>query len=306
MLATVTWVRPKAVPMLKHVFGCFFGFVVLGGAIIHADSRDELARAKSDFESLRSHHESSRSRLGGYLEASVKLRSFDQDQVNELVTQICRLDIEDADDEAARIAKDLRDRAVERVRSEYDKTVDTGSKVFDDLGRIESEAKSQHSRVKDLEGKDEVKDDARRLREEIEKVMEGNTRNFEKIHADRSTLDRVKDGVMNGSNNPLIRARMDYGKEMHERLQRDRGCHEKEVSLSSGRPDCIRFDPGDCKVIEFKPDTYSTDTARRQADGYVADVRDRFKNDERAKQCKQNSDGPVFEAVGETYPACRP
>jgi hypothetical protein len=38
----------------------------------------------------------------------------------------------------------------------------------------------------------------------------------------------------------------------------------------------------------------------------VRDVRDRFKNDDRAKQCKQESDGPVFNAVGETYTACRP
>jgi hypothetical protein len=135
-------------------------------------------------------------------------------------------------------------------------------------------------------------------------VIEGNTRNFEKIKSDRSTLDRVKEGVMNGSNNPLIRARMEFGKEMHRKLQSDRDCHEKEISLSSGRPDCIRFDPGDCKVIEFKPSTLSTSDAKEQAERYLRDVRDRFKNDDRAKQCKQDSDGPIFRAEGETYKAC--
>lgn len=236
----------------------------------------------------------------------MRLRSFDKDQLAELVTQICKLDIEQDNDKADQIAKDLRDRAIERVRREYDSTVDAGSKVFDDLGRVESEAKSLHSRARDLEGRDEVREDARRLREEVEKVIEGNTRNFEKIKSDRSTLDRVKEGAMNGANNPLIRARMEFGKEMHKRLQSDRGCHEKETTLSSGRPDCIRFDPGDCKVIEFKPDTYSTGDAERQAKKYLDDVRDRFKNDDRAKQCKQDSDGPIFKAVGETYSACRP
>ncbi|MEP6859963.1 MAG: hypothetical protein ABJE66_05045 [Deltaproteobacteria bacterium] len=43
-----------------------------------------------------------------------------------------------------------------------------------------------------------------------------------------------------------------------------------------------------------------------QAARYVSDVRDRFKNDDRAKRCKQTSDGPLFEAAGELYPACRP
>lgn len=293
--------------MLKHVVGCFFGLVATSGAIIYADSRDDLGRAKSDFESLRSRHDTSKSRLDSYLEGSVKLRSFDKDQLAELVTQVCKLDIEQDNDEADQIAKDLRDRAIERVRREYDTTVDAGSKVFDDLGRVESEGKSLHSRARDLEGKDEVKDEARRLREEIDKLMEANTRNFEKIRSDRGTLDRVNEGVkLRGANDPLIRARMEFGKEMHKKLQSDRGCHEKEVTLSSGRPDCIRFDPGDCKVIEFKPDTYSTGQARDQAKRYVDDVRVRFKSDDRAKQCKQDPDGPIFEAVGETYAACRP
>ena len=291
--------------MLMHVVGCFFGLVAISGAIIYADSRDDLGRAKSDFESLRSRHDTSKSRLDGYLEGSVKLRSFDRDQLAELVTQVCKLDIAQDNDESDRIAKDLRDRAIERVRREYESTVDAGSKVFDELGRVESEAKSLHSRTRDLEGKDEVKDDARRLREEVEKVIEANTRSFEKINSDRSTLDRVKEGVMNGANNPLIRARMEFGKEMHKKLQSDRGCHEKEVTLSSGRPDCIRFDPGDCKVIEFKPDTNSSGQAENQAARYLDDVRARFKDDDRAKHCKHDSNGPVFRAVGETYPACR-
>jgi hypothetical protein len=292
--------------MLKLVVGCFLALVLISGAIIYADSRDDLDRVKRDVDGLRSRHDNSKSRLDTYLEGSVKLRSFDKDQLAELVTQICKLDIEQDNDEADQIAKDLRDRAIERVRREYDATVDAGSKVFDELGRVESEGKSLHSRTRDLESKDEVKDDARRLRDEIEKLMESNTRNFERIKSDRGTLDRVKEGAMNGANNPLIRARMDFGKEMHKKLQSDRGCHEKEVTLSSGRPDCIRFDPGDCKVIEFKPDTYSTGQAESQAKTYIDDVRARFKNDDRAKQCKQEPDGPVFRPVGETYAACRP
>ena len=79
------------------------------------------------------------------------MRSFDKDQLAELVTQVGKLDIEQDTDEGDRIAKDLRGRAIERVGREYESTVDAGSKVFDELGRVESEGKSLHSRARDLE-----------------------------------------------------------------------------------------------------------------------------------------------------------
>jgi hypothetical protein len=139
-----------------------------------------------------------------------------------------------------------------------------GSKVFDDLGHLESEAKSARERAKDLEGKDDVKSDAAQLRQDIEKTQEAISKLFERLNSDRNTLDRVKEGVMNGSNNPTIRARMDYGKQKHKDMQSSFSCDEKETVLSSGRPDCIKFDQDDCKVIELKPDTYSESDARSQ------------------------------------------
>jgi len=238
------------------------------------------------------------------LDESVKLRAMDKDQLNDLVTQICKLDVKRDDDDADRLAKDLRDKVIDRVKREYDRTVDDGAHVFDDLGRLESEAKATRERAKDLEGKDDVKSDAAQLRQDIEKTQEAISKLFERLNSDRNTLDRVKEGVMNGSNNPTIRARMDYGKQKHKDLQASFTCDEKEINLSSGRPDCIKFDQGDCKVIEFKPDTYNDSDARSQAARYLNDVRDRFKDDERAKRCKQDG-GPVFRAVGELYSACR-
>lgn len=76
-------------------------------------------------------------------------------------------------------------------------------------------------------------------------------------------------------------------------MQSNRSCDEKEVALSSGRPDCVKFDQDDCKVIEFKPDTLRISDAERQASDYLRDVRDRFKSDDRAKKCKQDSNGPA-------------
>lgn len=271
---------------------------------LHADAQDDLSRVKHDFAALHSRIEAEGRNVDSYLDESVRLRQMDKDQLASLVDQICRLDVERDDDEADRIAKDLRDKVVERVRGAYDKTVDDGSHVFDHLGALESDAKSIRDRAHDLEDKPEVKDDAAHAREDVEQSLETIHSMMEKMNRDKSTLDRVNHGVMAGANNPTVRARMEYGKEMHRKLQSDRSCDEKEVVLSSGRPDCVKFDSDDCKVIEFKPDTYSESAARDQAAGYISDVREHFKNDDRAKRCKQDADGPIFQPVGETYTAC--
>jgi len=274
-----------------------------GGA--SADARGDLADTTREVANVTSHYNTAKQKLEDYLAVSVRLRAFDKDQLDELVRQICRLDIKRDGDNPTRVAEDMRDKSVERVKSSYNDAVNAGSNLFDDVGRLEYEAKTAREHARRLEDQPEVKSDAERLRQEIEKTQEAIVKLFERLASDRSTLDRVKDGVMNGSNNPTIRARMEWGKLQHVAMQSSRSCDEKEVALSSGRPDCIKFDQDDCKVIEFKPDTYKTGDAKDQAERYLRDVRDRFKNDDRAKKCKQNADGPIFEAVGETYPACK-
>jgi len=58
-------------------------------------------------------------------------------------------------------------------------------------------------------------------------------------------------------------------------------------------------------IIEFKPDTNSESFAREQAAKYLDDVKRKFKDDDRAKKCKQKDGYPDFTPVCETYPACR-
>jgi hypothetical protein len=43
--------------------------------------------------------------LETYLDESVKLRAMDKDQLNDLITQICKLDVKRDDDDADRLAK---------------------------------------------------------------------------------------------------------------------------------------------------------------------------------------------------------
>ena len=111
---------------------------------------------------------------------------------------------------------------------------------------------------------------------------------------------------MKGTNNPILRAKLEYGKQKHAELQGSYSCDEREVTLSSGRPDCILFRDNNCQVIEFKPDSWDESKAADQARAYLDDVRERFKDDDRAKRCKQTDGGAEYTAVGITYPHCGP
>jgi hypothetical protein len=212
--------------------------VVLAG-VIHADAKDDLSRARSDYDSLKSKTDDLKDKGERYLESSRALRSMDKDTLDKLVEQLCRLDIEPNDDEVDRLARDLRDKAIEQVRNAYDKTVDAGGRVVEQIERLMNDVKALRQRAKDLRSQDAVKDDAGRLTDDADRLVEVVDRLMEKVQGDRRTLDNVKAGVMNGSNNPTIRARMEYGKEKHKRLQSDRSCDERELVLSSGRPDCV-------------------------------------------------------------------
>lgn len=128
----------------------------------------------------------------------------------------------------------MRDKTIERVKSSYNDAVNAGSNVFDDLGRLESEAKNARDRARKLEDQPEVKSDAERLRQDIEKTQEAIAKLFERLASDRSTLDRVKEGVMTGANNPTIRARMEWGKQQHVAMQSNRQCDEKESGRLQG------------------------------------------------------------------------
>lgn len=281
------------------------GVVALAG-VLHADAKDDLSRAKSEYDALKSKVDDIKDKTERFLESSRARRSMDADELDKLVEQLCRLDTEPNDEEVEKVSRELRERAIDNVRREYDKTVELGGRVFDQIERAMNDVKALRTRAKERKSQDAVKDDAGRLVDEVEKLVDVVDRLLEKLQSDRRTLDRVKEGVMYGANNPTIRARMEYGQEKHKSLQSSRSCDERELALSSGRPDCVKFESEACKVIEFKPDTYGESTAREQANRYVDAVRRKFKDDDRAKKCKRDADGyPIFTAIGETYSACR-
>ncbi|MCW5802987.1 MAG: hypothetical protein KIT31_11425 [Deltaproteobacteria bacterium] len=274
------------------------------GTALYADARDDLKNVKNDHVALKSRYDAAKSRVDTFINDSTVLRQMDEQKLDELITALCSSDVARDNDEIDRINKDLKDKIADRVTGVYNTVYEAGSRVQEEVTKIENEVANVQRRAKDLESNNDVKSDAESVRREIENLQELTKKLTERLNADYRSLTNVKNGTMNGANNPLIRARMEYGKEMHRKLQGDYSCDERELTLGSGRPDCVKFIQDDCQVIEFKPSSYAEDDAVRQATKYLIDVRDRMKSDDRAKKCKWTSDGPIFRAVGKLYPKC--
>ena len=151
-----------------------------------------------------------------------------------------------------------------------------------------------------------IKSERATLLEQLEKLNDDVNKLYATLQDDDRSLSNVKEGVMLGTNNPRIRAASEHGKRKHVEMQSSYGCHEKEVVLSSGRPDCIRFDKDDCQIIEFKPSSVSSSAATNQASRYIDPAAKYFSGDKRAEEnCKKDGSGTIlFRAVGEHYPAC--
>lgn len=282
--------------------------LALGAGTSAAGPKEDLSSRKSDWDQVKRRMAETSGKVDSYMEKSRRLRAMDKSELDALITQICKLDIARNDDEADRLARSLRDRVVDNVRREYDSINSEADRLGGgEVERVLNDAKSLRDNTKGLTSHAEVRDDTDRLLREMSDAIDGFTsRTYEKFTADYRTLTNIREGVMNGSNNPRIRAAMEYGKEKH--VYNQRICEEKELTLSSGRPDCVSFQRDNCAVWEFKPDTYSESTAKSQAERYLRDVQDRFKDDRRAlENCRKDSSGkPLFEARGVTYPACRP
>ncbi|MBX3160718.1 MAG: hypothetical protein KF773_32430 [Deltaproteobacteria bacterium] len=273
--------------------------------VLWADAKSDLDSAKRDYESVKSKYDDQKSRVESYLEQSRGLRSFDKDKLNSLIEMLCKQDVEPNDRDVDDAVKSLVQNAVDSVQRNYSDTLRTAMDRVGGIERILEQAKAVRNRAKDLKSQDAVKDDASRLTDDAQRLADDTDRLMEKVQSDLKSLDNVKQGTMNGANNPTIRAKMEYGKEKHKDLQNSYSCDEREVVVSSGRPDCVKFTQDDCQIIEFKPDTWSTGQAESQARQYLDDVRRKFKDDDRAKKCKQVDGLPFFRTVGVTYSACR-
>jgi len=224
------------------------------------------ADTEADFKKLENEVET-------HLKKSSALRNMDEQLLAKVAKDICDNDIETENDDEFDAAKKIVDEMQKKVKTEYDKLV--------------REKEDYIKRLKPFE------DDCHY--ELIAKKM------IENLKKDQNVLDNIKNGLVQGANNPSIRAKMRYGQDMHRKMQASStyACNYKEYKAGGGSADCVSFKH--CKVFEFKPSGYSDSKAKSQAEKYVKDVNDDFKKDPKAANCYPNG----FKAEVESYTACK-
>ena len=92
------------------------------------------------------------------------------------------------------------------------------------------------------------------------------------------SLKNITEGRLRGSNNPKIRARIEYGKAQHDATQNSLCRDSNEIRLPSGRQmDCVIASPSACEVVEIKPDnTRARGKGGKQVDDYLSEIRSMF------------------------------
>ena len=104
----------------------------------------------------------------------------------------------------------------------------------------------------------------------------------------------LKSRILRGTNNPVIRARVEIGKKGHLEYQRATCPGSMEVTLGNGkRIDCVVVHGNVCEVIEVKPDTVGgKKRAPVEAADYVKMIEKQWKDDRAS--FKKGSDVEIF------------
>lgn len=293
-----------------------------------AESDRVLDEAESAWSAQRSTAEQLDRDVEAHLAKSREARSLDTEALEELIVKICGYDIERDGDEAARLADSIASDAVSGARSRKDEI----TRAYDDLyTRLEAIYDAQLPALQDrlerqaialtsngeLEQAGEQAEDAAagasdaigRIVAEIDRTLGRADGIRRKLDGDLDVFNRVSAGLLAGSNNPRLRAAKDHGIRMHDQLRANSGfeCLRDEVTVSGGRADCVSHSR--CRVMEFKPNSWSRGATLDDAKKYVSGVNAKFPDQEGQPwtHCWRTT-GPTggrgFIAEEHRYPAC--
>lgn len=187
-----------------------------------------------------------RSKADEFKSRQQDLRKLDPEETRRVVTAICEAD-EDARKDAGRDASDRVAREVNDKMSELERIRNDANKLLDDV-------------INDDNLKDN-RDDAKRLKDDVV--------------ARWDSIERMSRSLR-GANHPVVAFMLEQGQRAHKDRQSD--CHASEVTLPSGRADCIMATGDTCLVIELKPKNsraISKDTS--QARSYRDDLNNELK-----------------------------
>jgi hypothetical protein len=180
-----------------------------------------------------------RSKADEFKSRQQDLRKLDPEETRRVVTAICEAE-EDARKDAGRDASERVAREVNDKMSELERLRNDANKLLDDVINDDN-----------LKGN---RDDAKRLKDDVA--------------ARWDSIERMSRSLR-GANHPVVAFMLDQGQRAHKDRQSD--CHASEVSLSSGRADCLMATGESCLVVELKPNNSRAirsglDQARRYRD----------------------------------------
>jgi hypothetical protein len=295
--------------MRAHFSVCavaLFGLFASSQAL--ADESSDFAGLSADASALEGRQQELLKRQNEYIKGNVKLRSQSDEDMARLITEICNTDV--SENYGADMAIRMADDAQRRISDVYGPLAYEKDKMLEKIDEQKKDLEEVQSKYSSLANSSEYGEKAKKLLIEISReINETNTIKNE-VFRDFGSLTNVSNGIMKGANNPQVRAAMEYGKDQHKKKQADLDCDDKEVAVSGGFADCVKFtESNGCVVIEIKPDTYSKSKAIDQAQGYIdAGLKSKYKDNDKAKKyCKLDSDGNlVFTPDWNTYPACKP
>jgi hypothetical protein len=173
-----------------------------------------------------------------------KLRDWSNQDLEDIRKAFCAVPDADEVDEVKKIA----DRWASQIANQY--------------GSVTGQADRIKRAADDLIAKGRAKKNGPKVKEAVDRIL--------------TTLVKLKDHQMKGSNDPLLKAQAEYGVRQHAALQSSLGCDKTELTISSSyctnpvrsgsncRLDCLKG----CQVIEIKPEG-AEDLGNKQGGEYV-------------------------------------
>lgn len=195
-----------------------------------------------------------------HLKQSKSYRSYDAGEMKTLITKVCGLDHERDGDEADRLAQRMAQDAISRTKSKLSQLDRSHGQAEQGLHQAQKLITTMQTRWKAQ---------AQRMKE-LQKSRDSISGLLGQLRGDQRAYRNVGAGNLYGTNNPKIRASVEYGQRKHKELQSSLGCDLAELDVGGGRVDCVKLSA--CSIWEIKPQGYSRGEALEQAQRYAAGV----------------------------------
>ncbi len=212
-------------------------------------------------------------RINKFIGETNRVKRADLDLLEDLIPAICGSDIERDGDKADRAADRIINKAQRKLKPSIDYIQLRQSELQTELKRFLKSGSPFRS---------------------------NGGRYMGMLRKNGKIIDKLEESVVQGANNPRIRAASVNGQRKHVEMGKKRKyrCSAVEVKAGNGRADCVSFEQ--CKVWEFKPSTYSSSKAMSQARGYIPYINRKYARTAAAAKCYPDG----FEADVASYRAC--